>query len=120
MKFSEYYAKRTRPADPDDPHCKCILWIGQFDKHDNPVAFIDGALMSAYGLAWILDGGMMSDGPFMRTCRTTGCVAVEHLRMKSEDPMFDEMQYDQRLDDGFRMLDSGEEDDLSDQSEDWQ
>ena len=120
MKFSDYYASRTRPAEPDDPNCKCILWTGTNKKNDNPIAKIDGQLMSVYAMAWIVDGGMLSDGPFVRTCKTRGCVAVEHIRMKSEDPLFDDQQYDQRLDDGFKMLGSGEEDDLSDQVEGWQ
>lgn len=116
MRYDEYYWKRVTRLDPEDSDCKCLIWKGPFSG-EVPVADIGGQRLTGYALAWIVDGGMLSDGPFVRTCRTPGCVAVEHVRMKTEDPLMDDMCFDERLDDGFRMIDLGEDEDLSDDEE---
>lgn len=96
------------------PGSDCLLWIGPYDKNDQPVAHIDYRRISALGMAWVVDGGALADGPFVRTCRTCDCVNVNHIRRRVDDPLLDENAYGERLEDGFRMLSSGEDEDLSD------
>lgn len=117
MKYADFYWARVKPLDPTDEKCKCLVWTGEYTLDDVPVAAVGGQKITGYTLAWIVDGGMASDGPFVRTCGTAGCVAIDHIRMKHDDPYMDEMCVDERLEDGFRMLDSSEDEDLSDEEE---
>lgn len=106
MRLADYYWANVREVQG----CKCLMWTGLYSSNDLPLAEIDGQLTSARALAWVVDGGLLSDGPFISTCRTLGCVAVDHIRMKSEDPLLDDNRYSERLEEGFRLLGQGEDD----------
>lgn len=111
MRLTEYYEAHVKPHQ--NPDCKCLIWTGP-SHHGVPYGVIDGERVSAYALAWMVDGGMASDGPFAKTCNTPKCVCVDHIRMQSEDPMMDEREYNARLEQGFRLIESSEDEDLSD------
>lgn len=107
MDWSEYYWSRVKPIE----HSTCLVWTGP-RKEGRPYAKVGGRYISALGLAWMVDGGGLWDGPFCSTCKTPCCVNVEHIRRRSDAPLLDENAIDQRLEDGFRML--GDDEDLSD------
>jgi len=116
MKWDDYYWSRVKPAGDGS---ECLIWQGAYDSNGHPCGRIDGGVYTAYQISWVTDNGLLSDGPFVSTCKTPGCVCVNHIRMKSEDPMFDEKKYGVRLDDGFDIINSSEDENLDDQAGEW-
>lgn len=106
MKLSDYYWANVKQVSG----CQCLVWTGPYNDQDKPVGRLDRRAVNPLDLAWIVDGGMASDGPFVSTCKTPGCVAVDHIRMQDDDPIFDENEYGERLEEGFRLMDQCEED----------
>ena len=108
MDWEAYYWERVKKIEGS----ACLVWVGPYSDDDRPIARSHKKFISALGVAWMVDGGWLWDGPFVSTCRTPGCVNVDHIRRKCDYPLGDENAIDERLSDGFKML--GDDEDLSD------
>lgn len=88
------------------------IWTGKKCGEGQPRRFMfpDGKTMSVLRMAWILSGGLPSDGYIESKCGLIDCVNPDHLQPRRKRPVAPATQNRDRLEEGFRLLSQNEPD----------